>query len=189
MKGASSWWYGVGALVIIAGMAASVFGALGDFKSLQTAFVRIVVPGSDDLHLSKPGPYVIYYEYRSVVNGEIFDTPETTDIKCSIVGRAGQAVEIVPAGLNAEYDFGGRSGKAIAQFSAPDAGIYVINCDYAGTKGGRIVLAIAPPVAAEFIASFFKWLALAFASLGLGLIILIVTLVRRAGPGPRPVLE
>ncbi|HME82252.1 MAG TPA: hypothetical protein VKF82_09265 [Candidatus Eremiobacteraceae bacterium] len=188
-SGASALWYGVGALVIVAGMIASVFGALGDFKSLQTAFARVVVPGSDELHLSKPGTYVIYYEYRSDINGEIFETPETTDIKCSIVSRTGRTIEIVPASLNAEYDFGGRAGKAIAQFVAPDAGMYVINCDYAGGKGTRIALAIAPPVAAGFIASFFKWLALAFASLGFGLIILIVTLVRRAGPGPRPTLQ
>lgn len=186
MKTTAPLWYSIGALVIIVGMTASVIGVINDFRTLETAFVRFVAPGSSTLDLTKPGLYEIYYEYRSVVNGEIFDTAETTNIKCTIRGRDGRLLQIASAGLTAEYDFGGHAGKAVAQFSVPAPGSYVIDCRHPDAKGERIALAIAPLVAADFFISLLKWLAVAFASIGIGLVILIVTLVRRAVP-TRPV--
>jgi hypothetical protein len=185
MKTTAPVWYTIGALVIIVGMTTSVIGVINDFRTLETAFIRFVAPGSSRLDLTKPGLYEIYYEYRSEVNGEIFDTAETTDVKCTIKGR-GRPLEIASAGLTAEYDFGRHAGKAVAQFSVPAPGTYVIDCRHPDGKGERIALAIAPLVAADFFISLLKWLSLAFATIGIGLVILIVTLVRRALP-TRPV--
>jgi hypothetical protein len=182
MKTTAPVWYTIGALVIIVGLTTSVIGVINDFRTLETAFVRFVAPGSSRLDLTKPGLYEIYYEYRSEVNGEIFDTAETTDVKCTIKGRDGRFLEIASAGLTAEYDFGRHAGKAVAQFSVPAPGTYVIDCRHPDGKGERIALAIAPLVAADFFISLLKWLSLAFATIGIGLVILIVTLVRRAVP-------
>lgn len=179
---AAAFWYAVGALIVIVGLTVSVIGVLRDFKSLQTTFIRFVVPGSSALRLGAPGPYVIYYEHRSVVNGETFDTPDLTDIKCSVTSRDGRELEVAPFALTAEYDFGGHAGKAVAQFAVSAAGTYIISCQHPGGKRDRIVLAVAPPLAIDFGASLLRWLALAFGSIGLGLVVLIVTLVRRAVP-------
>lgn len=184
MNSRGSIWYAIGVLIIIVGMTVSVLGAINDAKALQTEFTRFVAPGSKALQLAKPGPYVIYYEYRGAVNGQGVDTAETTDIQCSVTSRDGRGLEVAPATLNAEYDFGGR--KAVAQFAVPQAGTYIISCQHPSGRGESIAMAVAPIVAVESIASLFKWLAVALGSIGLGLVVLIVTLVRRAPP-TRPV--
>ncbi len=130
---------------------------------------------------------MVYYERKSTVDGEPFATAATTDIKCAVTSKqSGSALALEPPALDAEYDFGGRSGKAIEQFLAPQVGTYVMTCGYPGGKGARIALAIAPPVAPDLAAALLKWLAVSFACLGAGMVVLIVTLVRRAGPPPRP---
>lgn len=182
-------WYAVGAAVMIVGVGYAVATTIGDFKAMQDAFQRFVVPGTNDLHIVKAGRYVIYYEYRSIVDGEAFATPESTDITCTLADSEGRAVPLVPTALNGEYAFNGHAGRAIDQFDAAQTGTYVISCQHPGGKGERIALAVAPPVVIDFIGTFFKRVALAFLSLGLGLAILIVTLIRRAGAAPkRPVM-
>ncbi|MBV8082451.1 MAG: hypothetical protein JOY86_05645 [Candidatus Eremiobacteraeota bacterium] len=182
-------WYAIGAAIMIGGVTWAVAGAFSDFKAMENAFQRFVVPGTSDLHIDQPGRYVIYYEYRSVVDGEVFATPESTDIKCTLADEAGHALELVPTALNGEYAFNGYAGRAVEQFDAAQPGTFVIACDHASGKGERIALAVAPPVVIDFIGEVFKRLAIAFLSLGIGLAILIVTLIVRAGAGrTRPVL-
>jgi hypothetical protein len=183
----SGLWYALGALIIIGGLVASVNGALRDVAALQADFVRFIAPGTTDLHVRTPGQYVVYYERKSVVEGDSFATAPTTDIKCAVTSKqSGSAVALEPPTLDAEYDFGGKAGKAIEQFFAPQMGTYVITCGYPGGKGARIALAIAPPVAPDLASALLKWLAISFACIGIGMVVLIVTLVRRAGPPPRP---
>jgi hypothetical protein len=178
----SAIWYAIGALIIIVGMVGAVLGAVRVVSGLDAKFMRFAMPGSADLHIMQPGPYVLYYEHRSVVDGEIFQTPEVTDIKCTVTSRAGESVPLNPTVFTTSYALGGREGTALAEFTVPTSGTYTITCAYPGGKGNRIALAIAPSVGGETLASLFKWAALALGSLGLGLAVLIFTLVRRAGP-------
>ena len=182
----SAIWYLIGVLVIIGGLVASIAGALHEMSGLESAFVRFVMPGATDLHINKPGPYVVYYEYKSVIDGEIFSSADSTDIQCSITGKSGEAVTIEPSALSAEYEFAGRAGKSIAQFTAPRAGAYLMTCSYPKGSGPRIAVAVAPS-GMDLVAALFKWLAVAFICLAAGMVILIVTVIRRAGPArPAP---
>jgi hypothetical protein len=174
----SSLWYAIGALIIIGGMVGAIVGAVHDLSGMESRFTRFAMPGSVDLHLAQPGPYIIYYERRSVVDGEIFQTPEVTDIKCTVTSRGGEEVAINPTAFSATYSLGGREGTALAEFSAPSPGTYKITCAYPSGKGTRIALAIAPSFGGATPVSVLMWAALAFGSLGLGLVVLIVTLVR-----------
>jgi len=178
----SAIWYAIGALIIITGMVGAILGAVHDVSKVESKFTRFAMPGAVDLHIAQPGPYVLYYEHRSVVDGEIFQTSSVTDIKCTITSRSGDTVPINPTEFTTTYAFGGREGTALAEFTVPTTGTYVIACAYPSGKGSRIALAIAPSLVGETAASLFKWAALALGSLGIGLAILIVTLVRRAGP-------
>jgi hypothetical protein len=175
----SSIWYAIGALIIIGGMVGAVVGAIHAVSGLESKFTRFAMPGSVDLHLAQPGQYVIYYEHRSVVDGEIFQTPEVTDIKCAVTSPSGEAVEINPTGFTATYSLSGREGTTLAQFSVSSAGTYRIKCAYPNGKGTRIALAVAP-LGDATASSLLVWAALALGSLGLGLAVLITTLVLRA---------
>ena len=184
MDRSSAVWYGIGALIIIAGMVGALLGALRGMSGLDEKFIRFAMPGEADIFLNVPGPYVIYYERRGVVNGEIFQTAELTDIKCSVTARDGTAVPINPTALNTSA-FESPQDSAIAEFSVPKIGTYAIACAYPNGKGSRVALAVAPSLGGEAVAMLLKWVALALGSLGLGLVILIVTLVRRADRAPR----
>jgi hypothetical protein len=178
----SSLWYAIGALIIIGGMVAAIAGAIHDVSWLESKFTRFAMPGSVDLHIAQPGPYVIYYEHRSVVDGEIFQTPEVTDIKCAVTSPNGDAVPINPTGFTATYSLSGREGATLAEFAAPSAGTYAIKCAYPSGKGTRIALAVAP-LGGATVSSLLMWAALALGSLGLGLAVLIATIVRRVSKG------
>jgi len=173
-------WYALGSLIIIAGMAGAIAGALRDMSGLDSKFTRFAMPGSVRLTLAQPGTYAIYYERRSVINGVTFQTPQTTDIKCNITSRSGEKIEINPSVLgSATYTFEGREGTTLAEFTVPTAGTYEVACAYPSGTGARIALAIAPSLGGEPLAALFKWFALAVGSLGLGLSIFIVALMRR----------
>ena len=191
MRGNDATWYLIGVAIIIIGLAASISGAIHDVGSLVEAVgkvPRFAVPGSENITVTKPGTYVLYYEYKSVLDGEIFSTSDQTDVKCTARRlQTGADIPIEPAALSAQYEVGGRAGKAIAQFNAPEAGTYVLSCAHPGNAGPRIVLAVAPPVTGGVLVSVFKWVAIAFGSLALGMVILIVTLVRRAAALTKPV--
>ena len=191
MRGNDALWYLLGVLIIIGGLTTSIVGAVHDAGRLVDAVghvPRFVVPGSENITITKPGTYVLYYEYKSVLDGEIFSTAQETDIKCTATHlRTGEDVPIEPVRLSAQYEIGGRAGKAVAQFSATEIGTYVLNCAHPDNVGPRIVLAVAPPLSGDWLVSIFKWLAIVFGSFALGLVILIVTLVRRAATLTRPV--
>jgi hypothetical protein len=192
MRGNDAFWYLLGVLIIIGGLVAGIVGAIHDVGRLVEAVghvARFVVPGSENVTISKPGTYVLYYEYKSVLDGEIFSTSQETDVKCTATRfRTGEDVPIEPVRLTAQYEINGRAGKAIAQFTATDSGTYILSCAHPDNAGPRIVLAVAPPLTGDWLVSMFKWLAIVFGSFALGLVILIVTLVRRAATLTRPVL-
>ena len=174
-------WYAVGSAIIIAGMAGAIAGALRDVSGLDAKFTRFAMPGSVKLTLAQAGTYAIYYERRSVIKGVIFQTPQTTDIKCSVTTHSGEKIEINPSVLgSATYTFEGREGTTLAEFSVPAAGTYQIACAYPSGSGARVALAVAPSLGGEPLAALFKWLALAVGSLGVGLSIFIFALMRRA---------
>ena len=176
-------WYAVGSAIIIAGLAGAIAGAQRDVSGLDSKFTRFAMPGSVQLTLAQPGTYAIYSERRTVGKGERSQPPENTDIKCGITSRSGEKVEMNPSVLGpATYTFEGREYTALAEFSAPVAGTYAIACAYPNGTGTRIALAVAPSLGGEPLAALFKWLALAIGSLGVGLSIFIVALMRRADP-------
>jgi len=191
VRGNDALWYLLGVLIIIGGLIAGIVGAIRDVGRLVDAVghvARFVVPGSENVTITKPGTYVLYYEYKSVLDNEIFSTSQETDVKCTAKRlTSGEDVPIEPVRLSAQYEINGRAGKAIAEFTASDIGTYVLTCAHPDNTGPRIVLAVAPPVTGDWLVSIFKWLAIVFGSFALGLVILIVTLVRRAATLSRPI--
>ncbi|MBV8172492.1 MAG: hypothetical protein JO219_11240 [Candidatus Eremiobacteraeota bacterium] len=181
-------WYALGVLVMVGGVAAAVAGTIDQLKRLEASFVRFVVPGAYDMQVAQSGQYVLYYEYETAVNGESFQTPESTDITCRVADPGGKPLQVVPATFETEYAFGGHTGRAIGQFLAAAPGVYVITCAHGSGKGEREALAVAPPLAGGFAAAVLKLIALAFVSVGAGLTILIAALVMRPH-AKRPVFE
>ena len=105
---------------------------------------QVVVPGNNDLILSKSGNYTVFHEYESAVNGRIYsgeqDIPglmvefknKSTGIKIPFQSLSGKVT----------YNHGGRSGKAVLEFNIRQPGVYTVYGWYQKSNGPQVVLAV-----------------------------------------------
>jgi hypothetical protein len=141
-------WYGLAAAVLAVGVIlAGLLGYRGvrGIRAFADHFVRVVVPGSADLALAEPGTYTVYHEYRSVVNGTVFDGPQDLPgLLCGLRAKeTGAAVPLSPSTTSEAYTVGSRAGVSVGRFSVERPGTYELACrDAAGQAGQRTVLAV-----------------------------------------------
>jgi hypothetical protein len=174
-----AFWYVVALVILASGVTWSAFGFVGDVKfAMSNALTRSVMPGTMQLQLTKAGQYTIYYEYQSVLNGEMFNTGESTDIQCTVQSPSGSKVPIQDANFGATYTIGSRAGKSLAAFSAAAPGSYALACAYPRGSGPRIVLAVGQDFAAVLALRFIRDGAILVGSFFLCALIIIVTLIR-----------
>ncbi len=119
----SAWYYGLGALVFVAGClltAVILFQGAKELPGLiKKAYdldrlAQVVVPGSTELTLTRTGVYGVYYEYRSSVDGVQYMGGQTPPIlTCSIISNAsGKEIPVVPDFVDTNrYSGGGGSYK------------------------------------------------------------------------------
>ena len=91
-------WYWLGSIAIAAGVIAGTIVAVNGIVSAVRQvdhFARIVVPGKAELSFARAGKYTIYYEYRSEVDGQAFDTDHDvpTGLKVTITDTNGRAID------------------------------------------------------------------------------------------------
>lgn len=108
--------------------------------------VQIEVPGSADLNLDHRGAYAVYYEYRSVVNGRVYDSAQSPPpLICTLNQRgSGDSVTLVPDYVSTHrYNNGSRAGVLLYSATIPAAGRYQFNCSYPdGSQSPVVVLSI-----------------------------------------------
>jgi hypothetical protein len=112
---------------------------------LTDSLTYAVVPGTTDIELSEPGRYTIFYEHRSVVDGRVFDTPETLPgLEIRLVSKeTGVPVTLMAPGSDASYSIRGRSGRSVLSFRIDTPGTYTLTGEYApGTQGPDAVVAV-----------------------------------------------
>jgi hypothetical protein len=152
----SGWFYVLGLAIFlfgcVAAMAFFAFGIAGmvdsaiDIDRLIKDFDRLVVPGSAELVLDESGSYAIFYEYRSVVDGEPFYSSRSRPrLQCHLqVKESGEEVPLINAWpQESNYDLPTRSGTLLMRFDVDRPDIYVLSCDYAGSGDApEMVLAV-----------------------------------------------
>lgn len=152
----SGWFYVLGLAVFLFGCVAAValfsvgmvgtVGSAVDVDRLIGDFDRVVVPGSVDLALDKAGTYLVFYEYRSVVDGVPYNSSRSRPrLNCELRNKASSApVSLYDAWVqDSNYELPSRSGTLLLWFDVDKPGAYVLSCQYAG--GGdspKAVLAI-----------------------------------------------
>lgn len=161
----SGWFYVLGLAIFlfgcVAAMAFFAFGIAGmvdsaiDIDRLINDFDRLVVPGSAELVLDESGPYAIFYEHRSVVDGEPFYSSRSRPrLKCHLqVKESGNEVPLINAWpQESNYDLPNRSGTLLMRFDLDRPDTYVLSCDYAGSGDApEVVLAVG--TGSEFLQS------------------------------------
>lgn len=136
--------YAVSGLIFIVGIILFVIVLVtGIISSIDCINTQVVVPGTKKIELKEPGEYSIYFEYRSVIDGKIFDTSNINGLVCKLKNiETGEYVKLKNSSSNSSYSIKGREGRSIFNFTIDKAGIYEIDATYESGEGEEAVLAI-----------------------------------------------
>jgi len=150
-------------------VAAILFGVLGFVGIANTVddFAR-VSPGSDTVRIDSRGEYVIYSE-----DGSFF-------VDVQVTSPDGEVVRTNRYLTDLTYEFNGRTGRAISTFQATDTGRYTVTT--------TSDVAVGKSVAGDLIRTILIPFLIAGLGFLLGLIVIIVTAVKRSGSKKRAAL-
>ncbi|HTQ32914.1 MAG TPA: hypothetical protein VMI30_01985 [Stellaceae bacterium] len=137
-------WYVVAAVLFAAGGAGAGWTLWSGFSRLGASIERVVVPGSGELVLDKPGSYTIYHERSNLIDGRLTEVPTIAGMTVTIIDEEGGAsIPVRKPSYSANYTMGGHSGVSVLAFDAPHPGRYRLTGTYdSGGKEPRTVLAV-----------------------------------------------
>ena len=164
--------YILGSVFGIIGIIGFIFFVVFLFKQIneQAPKIQLVVPGTHEIELSKPGTYTVFYEYRSVLESKVYVTGEAlpAELLVTLYSRAGaKEVDLKQPSMNNTYNIGGRAALSLLEFNIDNPGTYIINARYAGdVEKPDIVLAIGQ----------FKLFGVIFGAIGILFASLIITI-------------
>jgi hypothetical protein len=166
-------WYWIGGLVIVASAVGAVAwvisGVLGVDDTVKD-FERVPFAGGGTVTLDSSGEYVIYLEPDTAVSSAAVFTLTDPD---------GDEVDVDVYSTELTYDFGGRSGTAVATFSADQPGDYMLESD-SGDSVSIDSYAVGSSIAGDLVSAIAGGFAIGGLGLLVGSVILIVTLARRS---------
>ncbi|MCV0394159.1 MAG: hypothetical protein K5872_21130 [Rhizobiaceae bacterium] len=170
-SGPSRLWYLLAVAVLIAGMAGMGVFLSSQLSNLGDDLMQIVVPGETELAL-EPGSYTIYHESQSTVDGRVYSAENISGLGVTLTSATGEPITLTPAPISSRYSYAGRSGRAAFAFEILDPGAYLLTGAYReGTAGPETVVAIGKEFGAGILRMVLGALALAFAGVGLALVI------------------
>jgi hypothetical protein len=140
-------WYLLAALLIVAAggaFATAVTAANREIARRIPQMHRMIAPGEASFEFEEAGSYLVYYEWRSEVDGERFETEaEPPDMTLEVTGPDGEAVELDRVEQYGTYTRQPYMGTGVWRIPVEQPGTYTLVADYLeDAKGERIVLAI-----------------------------------------------
>ncbi len=173
-------YYFISLIIFVIGCSIFAFYLFKNLNSLVENLTRVIVPGDTDLTLSEPGTYTIFYEYRTVIDGNFYSTGETKPLlDCSIAHKAsGSKILLSSSSKELEYSLGGRKGISILEFTIERAGIFKFSCRYSEGHS-RIVLAIGRGFMDKFVGTIVVGMAVFLASAFIGVAIALKIFFKR----------
>jgi hypothetical protein len=172
--------YVVAALAFLAGGAGAGMVVWSGISALDQGMIRIVAPGTSVLALSEPGAYTIYHEPESVIDGKIYSAQNINGLRVAVAEEGGEQVTVTTPAVTSRYSIGGRSGVSVLGFEIAHPGRYRLTAAYgAGRSEPVTVLAISQGFVGRLVMTIFGAIGSAFAGVGAGLTIALVTYFRR----------
>ncbi len=175
-------WYLVAVGIFLAGMAAMAVFLLTRLSGFDEGLTRFIVPGEQALTLDA-GNYTIFHEAQSVIDGKIYASSGLGGLMVNVTGADGGEVPLRSSG-SGRYTFGGHTGFAVFDFTAPSAGAYVVAGRYAdGAPGPETVLAVGQGFLSSLLWTIFGALGIAFGGAAIAAAIGVTVLVKRRRAG------
>ena len=180
--------YIIGLLILIGTIAGFAFILISGIMGMLKGSQQVLVPGSAQITIAKPGDYQIAHEYHSVYKNTVMNTPEEIPNLTVSLKRddTGAEVPLKPAS-GGTYSMGGREGVGLFDFTAPIAGSYTIEAHYAdGSSEPQTVLSVNEGMTRKILAIVFGSISLMFGGLCSGPAIMLATfLLTRKRTSPK----
>lgn len=173
--------YGISGVILVIGIILFVITLVsGIISSVDKLNNQVIVPGTKIIELNETGKYNIFFEYRSVIDGKVFDTNNINGLICSLRNtKTDEFIKLDNSSVKSNYSVNGRAGKSIFEFSINETGKYELKAWYETGDGEDAVLVIGKGFGKELILTIMLSIGILFASLGLAIPIFIVTLIKR----------
>lgn len=177
----SKWLYIVSLSIFVIGIVLFCNVLITGIKSsVNTINNQVIVPGTNTVELKEPGKYTIFFEYRSVIDGRVFESESINGLMCTLKKiDSGEFIELKNSSVNSTYSVNGREGKSIFSFNIDEAGNYELDAWYETGNGSESVLVIGKGFGTEIIRTIILCVVILFASIGTSITIFIVTYRKR----------
>jgi hypothetical protein len=175
-------WFVVAGLIAVAGFVGALFYLTPRLAAVDARMMRVVVPGNAVLVFDKPGPYMIYHEKKSTVDGRTYASENVDGLSLGLTADAtGAQVKLVEPRTSTSYTIGNRSGTSIYAFTLDQPGRYRLAATLAGGRSdAKAVLAIEQGLFGALLGTVFGTIAIAFAGLGIAGAIIFAVLWQRS---------
>src|SRR5437763_16841386 len=100
--------YLVALLLALLGAGGAAIFLLARLPSLDEGLVRMVALGEMAMDL-QPGRYTIFHEYRSVVDGRLYQSADVSGLRVTVSPTAGEPIALKGA-AEARYSINGHAG-------------------------------------------------------------------------------
>ena len=186
--------YWIGGAVIVVGVIAAVIWfavAIGGIVGAVSDYPRFSAPGSRDVTLD-PGTYKVFVEYPGASSAAF---SQVLDPTVTVANLQGRRIIVLPDSSET-YSWNGHEGHSIGRFTVSEAGIYTVRAsDPSGESNltpsyRSMQVAVGKGLTASALAPIFGAVAVGGLSVLIGLVLIIVTGVRRTRwkrsqtPGP-----
>jgi hypothetical protein len=177
----SAAWYGLSVLILVAGWLAMAILLVTRIGGTADRMMRLVVPGEAELRLTQTGTYTIFHEYRSTLDGRVYDTPSVDGLDVTVRALpSGRLIELMRGG-DSSYSLGGSAGRSLFDFEVSEPGAYRIAGAYAdGRREPQAVLAVDRGFVGDLLITILVAIACAFGGTGGAIVVAILVARRRA---------
>jgi hypothetical protein len=166
--------YGLAVVIPVVGLLAGSGWGITAYLGMQRQIddlVRVGVPGQTVVSIPEAGERVLYYEGSEPIS--------LTDLAPQVSAPDGTLVRVEAYDLDLRYDApGGGVGQAIGTFDADSPGRYEVRIDGTAPSGAEV--AVGETIANSELGSVVGAMLLIFSSIGVGVVLTIVTAVRRS---------
>jgi hypothetical protein len=178
----SAVWFVVAGLIALAGFVGAAFYVMPRVAAADARTMRVVVPGNAVLVFDKPGPYMIYHEKKSTVDGRYYASDNVDGLSLGLTADAtGAQVKLVEPKMATSYSIGNRSGTSIYGFTLDQPGRYRLAANLASRRSdAKAVVAIGQGTVGALLRTIFGAIAISFAGLGIAAAIVFTVLWQRS---------
>jgi hypothetical protein len=175
-------WFVFAAVIAVAGFAGAVLYLMPRLAAADARMMRVVVPGNAMLVFDKGGPYMIYHEKKSTVDGRYYASDNVDGLSLGLTADAtGARVKLVEPTTTTSYTIGNRSGTSIYAFTLDQPGRYRLAANLVSGRGDpKAVLAIEQGMFGALLSTIFGTIGIAFAGLGVAGAIVFTVLWQRS---------